>query len=132
VPETSLERVKRLLSRVTYKPGWKITADYQGFSLEQAHMGPWKRVEIMVQFKGPDAYDPRGKETMICRSDSLQEYDIEHLSDREVVEYFICRAIRELEEHEFREWFKFDEVRVFDPHPELKEAKHVEPTTKGV
>jgi hypothetical protein len=121
VPETSLERVKRLLSRVTYKPGWKITADYQGFSLEQAHMGPWRRVEITVRLNGPDAYDSNGKMTIISRTDSLQEYDIERLDDGQIVDYFICRAIRELEEHEFREWFRFDGVCVRDPHPELKE-----------
>jgi hypothetical protein len=34
-----LQRVKDLLSRVTYKPGWTITADCQGFSWEKGEMG---------------------------------------------------------------------------------------------
>ena len=116
-----LQRVRDILSHVTYKPGWKITADYQGFNWDNGiHANSWKRVEIMVSFKGPDAYDPSGKETQICRTDSLQECDIERMNDKEVVTYFICRAIRELEELEFREWFRFDGAFVFEPHPEIK------------
>lgn len=44
------------------------------------------------------------------------------MKDEQIVQYFIARAIRDMELHEMDEWFKFDSTHVRDPHPERKTA----------
>jgi hypothetical protein len=117
-----LNRVQDILKRITYKPGWKIEASRieKGVRPSVSFIG-WERVTILVTSEIEDASNPKINHITLCRYTSLQDYDIERLSDEEVIRYFIHRAIWEMEQHEYHEWFKFDGICVFDPHPELKE-----------
>lgn len=115
-----LERVRGLLERVTYKPGWYIEAIRQDYITHSVYQfGDWNSVCIRVSMSVKDS--ETGETVMLNRFNSLMDYDLERLDDAEVIKYFIHRAIWEMEEHEYHEWFKFDGIHVFDPHPELKD-----------
>lgn len=114
-----LQRVQGILKHVTYKPGWKIEAVRMDSYAPSAYGYGWNRVYLRVSMNTTDIGN--GKSVLINRFNSLMDYDIEHLGDDQIIKYFIHRAIWEMEEHEYHEWFKLDGVCVFDPHPELKE-----------
>jgi hypothetical protein len=93
------------LSRVTYKPGYKITArvyPHVSWPLVQIHTG-----EI------PDSQRP-GQTIFVCFSDS---YDIEKHSEEYFLD-FIRRLFIMFEDHERMEWLKYDGRRLDEPHPE--------------
>lgn len=114
-----LERVRRILGKVTYKPGWLITA----FDHRQMHPNKneshsfydMNRIYLRVLCMQPDTITGRNME--IVNHTSLSVFDLSNLKDEQVVEYFITRAIREMELHEMDEWFKYDGTHVRDPHP---------------
>jgi hypothetical protein len=116
-----LERVQRLLKKVTYKPGWIITAyPHQMFdeprSEDRYRFHNETRIVIRVVCLQPDTISGQPREFIHHRS--LCAYDIAHLDDSKIIEYFIGRAIVEMEMHEVDEWFKYDGSHVKDPHPE--------------
>lgn len=115
----TLERVRDLLSHVTYKPGWTITADWEQNNWESGYTGAWRRVQLTVKCRAKDPLEPNGKEYTITRLSSLHQFDIDHMQDKDLVDYFIYRALWEMEYHEFKEWFRFDGVCIHDPHPEV-------------
>lgn len=118
--EDQLKRVKALLDKVTYKPGWTLDCSREPSKYQTyPRSWDWDRIFIMVQVKVPDAIDPH-KMTTIHSHYSLFSIDLERLDDRQIVDYFIRRAIQQMEEHELCEWFKFDGICVKDPHPEQK------------
>lgn len=115
-----LDRIRGILSRITYKPGWKIEAMRHEYHEPSAHQfGDWNRVYLRVSVSVKDS--DTGHAVMLNRFTSLMDIDLEHIDDEQVIRYFIHRAIWQMEEHEYHEWFKVDGVHVFDPHPELKE-----------
>ena len=118
--EDQLERVKRLLKKVTYKPGWKLDCSWEK-SKRQTYprTSDWDRIFIMVQVRVPDAIDPQ-RMTTVHSHYSMVAIDLERFNDGQIVDYFIRLAIQHMEEHEFCEWFKFDGICVKDPHPEQK------------
>jgi hypothetical protein len=113
-----IERVRAILRNVSYKPTWRIMANYENYnhSLKYTPLS-WRRIILTATFKAPDVTCP-SKDTVICGQTSLPEEAIEHLNDAQIVDYFIRRVIYEAEDHEFKEWFKYDGVCVFNPHPE--------------
>lgn len=107
----ALQRVRLLLDRITYKPGWQIEArrinDYS----------PWDKVTLMVSCLTRDVNSDN--ETRVVSCFSLEDLHLDRMDDQDIVKHFIRRAIWQLEEHESDEWLKFDKVCVVDPHPEL-------------
>jgi hypothetical protein len=117
-----LERVQGILKRITYKPGWKIKASRLEDGLRPSVVFvDWNRVTLVVTFKAPDIDDYTKTPILLSGIRSMSDFDLEHLSDEQILDYFVRRAIWEAEDHEFKEWFKYDGICVFDPHPELKE-----------
>jgi hypothetical protein len=117
-----LERVKDILSRITYKQGWKLSADWEPSYYDKGPaytLTDWRRIIVFVRYKDKDVLDPT-KEITVSSYRGFSQIDLERMKDEDIVQYFIHRAIWEAEEHEYHEWFKLDGVCVFDPHPELK------------
>lgn len=114
-----LERVRSLLSKVTYKPGWIITAyPHQYFNKPKDDFYRFhdtSEIIIRVVCLQPDTIS--GRETEIAHHRTIHSFDLEHMKDHQIVEYLIAGAIREMELHEMDEWFKFDGEHVRDPHP---------------
>lgn len=110
---SALQKVERLLALVTYKPGWKFNAWVDRYS------DNWStRLYINISWRMPDINHP-GKDITLNWNESLCASDIEHMEEKDVIEYFIWKAIFKAEEHEMHEWYKVDGFCVFDPHPEL-------------
>jgi hypothetical protein len=105
---TSLEKVQDILKRLTYKPNWIITA--------HSSITPWERDNVVLTI-GVRVMDvDTGKPTVIHESTVIESYFLPN-EDSGIVE-IISGAIRHIEEHEFREWLKFDGICVRNPHPE--------------
>lgn len=108
-----LERVRSVLQKVTYKPGWVITAfDHRTI---QEPKNDFFSFHLCLQ---PDIVS--GRQTEIAHHSSLSIFDLANMKDDQVITYFVTNAIRDMEMHEMDEWFKFDGFHVRDPHPEKK------------
>jgi len=104
-------RLDLLLSRITYKNGWKFETQ-----IAYVGSGPWNGdVVLYISRPEPDATDPR-KTTMIAVAQSITKFEIDSMTDRQVIEW-IFRNVAEAEMHEVREWLKFDGATIENPHP---------------
>lgn len=115
-----LERVRSLLAKITYKPGWVITAFEHGVMREPKNEYSFydpTRIYIRILCLQPDTVT--GRETEISHHSSLSRYDVANMKDADVVGYLISNAIRHMELHEMDEWLRFDGVHVRDPHPKI-------------
>lgn len=114
-----LERVRSLLKKVTYKPGWVITAfDHRTMQEPRSDFFSFHnttRIVLRILCLQPDTIS--GRQTEIAHHSSLSIFDVANMKDEQLVTYFIARAIRDMELHEMDEWFKFDDIHVKDPHP---------------
>lgn len=107
-----LERVRSLLKKVTYKPGWEITADWDGY--------PYGRIDpftILLKVACPQPDTVTGEMTTIHHQMAASVFTIEHMKDGDILSYLVARSIHQMEMHEMDEWFKFDGIHVKDPHP---------------
>lgn len=103
-----MNRLDRIMDRVSYKPGWVIDLCV-----------PLDVVELRVACTQPDVLT--GLPTTVHTVQQLPLDRFNMMSDDQVYSW-IGTALMRLEEHEFDEWFKVDGRHVFDPHPELKAA----------
>jgi len=99
-------RVAELVGRITYKAeGHWLTA------VHEDKANPGGRIYIQVMHYRPDVNDPEswawGKGGKIYLS--------EHMTDSEIVRK-IFQGYMAYEEHEAREWFKYNDRAVFGPH----------------
>jgi hypothetical protein len=97
-----LERVRSILSKVTYKPGWILQVAYAPKEWQEHCYLGFRRIQLLVRFKTKDVFTP-DKEITLCNQIFLTEYDLEHLDDGQIVDYLIRRVIWEAEDHEFKE-----------------------------
>ena len=109
--EEFLERVKALVSRITYKGhvnytgsrDWEMVADVD-------QKDPEGRVYLQVHHWRPDVVNKKmgwGK--------GGKAYLSEHMTDSEIYRRAFSLFMA-YEEHECREWFKIDGKAVFGPH----------------
>lgn len=118
--EDQLQRVKRLLDKVTYKPGWTLNAGaIPAGEDDPLDTGDYGDIVLNVTMVADDAIWDRKKVTVYFQK-IIDMGALRRMDDRKVLDYFIFGAIKELEEHECNEWFKFDGICVRDPHPEQK------------
>lgn len=108
-----LHRLQEIIKRVTYKKGWRLTAAMDRFP----NCGI---ISLFVTVTIPDANNLTLPPLMICRSNTITEWELEQLSDAQIVEFPISTLIRDMEAHEFAEWLKFDGVCIRNPHPEVE------------
>lgn len=105
------ERMRGILGRVTYKPGWKIEVT-QPVNV----MGD---LCLIVTMNVPDLTKRDGSMTTFLYHEHVWLDRLESMSDCEVVDKVIGNALRKCEMHELDEWYKVDSINVREPHPEL-------------
>ena len=100
----TLSDFQALISAITYKKGWH-------FLCKQDRRGIYLQVEVTAE--ADIAIDPfTGK---ITPWKGRKEYMSEHMCDTEVV-MTAFGLIRQAEEHETREWFRFKNRSILNPH----------------
>ncbi len=104
-----LERVRKLLARVTYKPGWRFCV------APHSYLG----ITLVVDYTTNDINNPTAPIT-VGTARLFDEMQLENMKDEDIVVHCIGGTIRDLEDHEFREHFRIDGHCVLDPHPEGK------------
>lgn len=113
-----LERVRMLLERLTYKPGWELWAEMGDETAERARPR-WpdrKYVTMGLYFKAQDAGGPG--EVVVLGQKKVLAVEALHQMNEEMVTREIMELIRQAEWHETCEWFKLDGACVTNPHPE--------------
>jgi hypothetical protein len=88
------------LARVTYKPGWSLSA-YQG-RFEGPH--------LVVHAEVEDAYRPGSLTTLDVHT------FLPPIDTTDSLERVLAWRLARLETHEMREWLKRDGRAIFDPH----------------
>lgn len=100
------EKFQGLVARISYKPGWAIDAFYD----REAAC-----VTLRVAFTVPDATQQRVQPLPLRIKHPISEQEIRLMNEAALI-LFVEQKIREMEDHEFREWFKLDGVPVSYPH----------------
>lgn len=96
---------ERILSRITYKPGWKIEL------LEQ-----WPdRISVRIELSVLDSGDRRTT-IRVARSRYLPDGFLRWCTETELIDQ-IRNAVSDMEAHERDEWFQVDGKPIYDPHP---------------
>jgi hypothetical protein len=106
-----LERLRAIVSRVTYKPRWRLGVWDQSPPYHQ-------HAVLYVTYFAPNALCPENEvPLMLLEAFSLER--LETLPDEYILRE-IYRLVRRAELHELDEWLKVDGKCVTDPHPEIK------------
>jgi hypothetical protein len=113
-----LERLEGILKNVSYKPGWTITVAPFRIGMN----GPffYASCNLMVMWTAKDVERP-GEDVSLCLVKPVHGFQIERLSDEEIVDQYVRSLIREAELHELDEWLKYNNVCVHEPHPKERE-----------
>lgn len=112
-----LKRVIGLLKRVRYKVGVEFSAyPYAGMTVV-FKMGSWYR-DADLEYPPEAEEELPGLDDGICVSSerAISAEYLSELSDKEIIEQVVWVLIREHEEHEMEEWYRFDGVRVREPY----------------
>jgi len=99
--------VQSLVQRLTYKPQYRLL-------LERDQTNNDGRVYLQVECRRPDA---KTGEMGLGRGGKA--YLSEHMTDSELVRLAFGLFLK-YEEHECREWFRFDDRAVFGPHIDVR------------
>jgi hypothetical protein len=101
---TYLLGLQRELARWSYKPGWTMRI--------MPEPGPWETGILSVRYATPDSRNP-------LRTIAIGGSEIVSLSVVEGVVPFgvwLESALMRMEQHELREWLRFDGELYDDPH----------------
>lgn len=113
---TQLERIRDLLSKFTYKPGWTFSIDHEKIWSRDSPYYDW--CGIFIKASAPmDNLSGDGSKVLVHTSYGVDSEQAKNMKDEDIVQYIFWRTVWQLEEHEAHEWFKFDGACVFDPHP---------------
>jgi hypothetical protein len=93
-------------SAITYKPGWVIILGYDGNR-------PYLQAEVGAE--SDLTLDPTGKSSGRTPWKSGKRYLSYHMCRQEVVGA-VFGLIKDAEEHEMREWFRYKGRSIFNPH----------------
>lgn len=111
--DKALRRFRRLLAKITYKPGWVLEVVWTRYGAVEL-CATWPVTDVVT-----------GASIKLEHKRRYGWRDLVRLTDAQVVEYFIYRFFYEAEVHELREWLKFDGDHVIDPHPATKKSAKV-------
>jgi len=100
----TLTDFQNLVSQIRYKTGWL-------FHVKQDNRGVY--LQIAVTAEADVSIDPFTGETTPWSG--AKHYLSPHMCDSEVVGS-VFDAIRRAEEHEMREWFRFKNRPIYNPH----------------
>jgi len=93
--------IVQIIENITYKRGWSILVNVDGLE---------KRPYLQVEFNAEDA-ETGNVEKQRCRKWMLSY----HMTTTEIV-YTALKAIQAAEDHETREFFRYKNVRIVNPH----------------
>jgi hypothetical protein len=99
----SIERIRRILSRVEYKPGWVIRADVGG----KQRRPP----AVVLFYEVPTVERDTKQPTRLTFTLTYEGFT----SEEQLVSTVMSNLLA-LEDHEAREFFVYDGERVYDPH----------------
>lgn len=95
----TLEELKKVIDQITYKKGWAILVSLDG-----------DRPVLQVEFEGEDVV------TGVIEKQKCRKWFLSyHMCNNELVGTAF-KAIQAAEEHETREFFKYKNERVMNPH----------------
>lgn len=118
-----IEKLKWVIDRITYKPGWKIE-----IVKSSANVGIRAGYEItgyaMVRVAMPVHHlsIPNSMDT-IYFSQSYAFYQLDRMSIGDIVKAIVEYLFTKCELHEMNEWLKFDGFHITEPHPEMKNVE---------
>ena len=97
-----LAEIKEIIDQITYKKGWEILLSSEGSGIG--------RPVIQIVFDGED------EKTGIVEKQKCRKWFLsQHMTTTEIV-YTVLKAIQAAEDHETREFFKYKNVRIANPH----------------
>ncbi len=97
----TFRNIVEIVENITYKKGWTISVNVDGLE---------KRPYMQIEFDGEDV-ETGNVEKQKCRKWMLSY----HMTTTEIV-YTALKAIQAAEDHETREFFKYKNIRVANPH----------------
>lgn len=116
---TPMDKLQDMLMHITYKPGWEIVAEWGKTSFIGGKDKYGRDIMLRISYKTPDVITP-DRQVKIGRVRRIDVWMLAHTEEEHLEEALyreIEYLIREAEEHEFREWLRFDGIPVRDPHP---------------
>lgn len=108
-------RIRALLERIQYRPGWRIEMPADRFERHEV-------LELLVIAEVPDTYHPERIGKVAHRRPITTREMADHLPDRELL-LMIREQLHEVERHEADEWLLVDGRRIFDPHADPAERR---------
>lgn len=97
------DRLRQWLSRFTYKPGWR-------FTIQDMALGTSAYLDIT--FETTDTYSP----DKIVKIGFREPMRPAVVYTEESFAHFLLKVIERVEIHEAREWLRYDNVVIFNPH----------------
>lgn len=98
--------IREIVSRVTYKPGWMVLL---GSDRDRTF------VQVSVDERSDATLDPTGRSSERTPWKSSKRYLSPHMCRQEVVGA-VFGLIKDAEEHELREWFRYRGASIYNPH----------------
>lgn len=106
-----LKEIREIVEAITYKPGWTIEIKLEG-NLSQ---GGRPFIQLSVDERSDATLDPTGKTTERTPWKSAKRYLSYHMCRQEIVGA-VMGLITDAEMHEVREWFRYRNASIFNPH----------------
>lgn len=117
--KVALNRIERIVSRISYKRGWKFNVVPRRYTNLAGDSTIWEHGKFTVTIVAPmDNLNWPG-----TKFDVGLGVDVSEESEEELIVRQILLGVKRLEEHEVKEWFKLDGKNVEEPHPELLERE---------
>lgn len=110
----AMRRAAGFLARIKYKPGWtfKLVESHSAFDQFMAD----GMVHVLITYKAPDS---NGIEPGLIKVGRKLVFNEHVVDDEDAFFQFLWMAIIEQENHEQKEFFMIDGVRVRQPHDRL-------------
>lgn len=102
----TFEEIQELVSRITYKPGWFVLSGLDGAR-------PY--IQIEVDETAEASLDSVARDGTRIPWKGAKRYLSLHMCRQEVVSA-VYGAIEAAELHEVREWFRYRNASIFNPH----------------
>jgi hypothetical protein len=115
-----LDRLQQLLKKVSYKPGYILNVQRlpeTGDHLYQFQ--PNAIFQFSILHSEPDSNDP-STINMYSFGARLSNHQLEGMPDVRILQWIYHQLVQR-EVHEVKEWFKFDGINVYEPHPNKQE-----------
>jgi hypothetical protein len=103
--EKQAARLRAILSRITYKPGWILSV--RRTELAVVLCAEWTVEDVAT-----------GRPIQLVREQRISAYELTRWTEVQLVKHFIYAFLHEAETHELREWYKYEGEHVVEPHPE--------------